>query len=549
MEVETSMLNFPAPFPSAEEMRSQLRKAVQELSCRGLMHAAKWAAELCVGLPKPENPSHTVYATSSETLAIDDNVALAKAYFDLREYQRAASVLAEASASSSLGLFLRCYSLYLAGEKRKEEEILEQADPLEKSQVVNRELKSLCASLAPLHEKNSLDGFGLYIYGVVLKEMESKDKARAVFVQSVNAYPWNWSAWLDLTFLCSDRSKIDELKLNRHWMQNLFVANAYIEMQLNKEACKFYEEMNSVFPTSTHVLAQTAIAHYNLREFDDSKEVFESIRKLDPYRLENMDTFSNILYVEESGADLSYLAHDAVRIDKYRPETCCIIGNYYSLKSEHEKAVVYFRRALKLNRNFLSAWTLMGHEYVEMKNTKAAIEAYRRAVDINPRDYRAWYGLGQTYEVLQLPYYALYYYRNATTLRPYDARMWCAMAGCYEVLHRVQEVIRCYERADQTNDREGIAVGKLARLYRDGQEDDKAAHYFTLNLNRRDAEEMEGPETVEALLFLGNYYKNKGDFALCEQYCSRLLDHHGPAKEEASAILREIRSVQSMPTF
>lgn len=59
--------------------------------------------------------------------------------------------------------------------------------------------------------------------------------------------------------------------------------------------------------------------------------------------------------------------------DKYRPETCCIIANYYSLRGQHEKAVEYFRRALKLNRNYLSAWTLMGHEYVEMQNPHAAI--------------------------------------------------------------------------------------------------------------------------------------------------------------------------------
>ena len=30
--------------------------------------------------------------------------------------------------------------------------------------------------------------------------------------------------------------------------------------------------------------------------------------------------------------------------------------------------VTYFRRALKLNQHFLSAWTLMGHEYVELKS-------------------------------------------------------------------------------------------------------------------------------------------------------------------------------------
>ena len=57
-----------------------------------------------------------------------------------------------------------------------------------------------------------------------------------------------------------------------------------------------------------------------------------------------------------------------------------LTGNYYSLKSEHEKAVTYFRKALKINRNYLAAWTLLGHEYLELKNTHAAVEAYRRAV-------------------------------------------------------------------------------------------------------------------------------------------------------------------------
>ena len=62
-----------------------------------------------------------------------------------------------------------------------------------------------------------------------------------------------------------------------------------------------------------------------------------------------MDTFSNILYVKEAKRALSALAHKCVSIDKYRPESCCVIGNYYSLKGAHEKAVVYFRRALKLD--------------------------------------------------------------------------------------------------------------------------------------------------------------------------------------------------------
>ncbi|TFY58515.1 hypothetical protein EVJ58_g6367 [Rhodofomes roseus] len=74
------------------------------------------------------------------------------------------------------------------------------------------------------------------------------------------------------------------------------------------------------------------------------------------------------------------MAHGFTVIDKDRPEICCLIGNYFSLRNEHEKAIKYFKRATQLDRTYLSAWTLMGHEYVEMKNSHAAIEAYRKAV-------------------------------------------------------------------------------------------------------------------------------------------------------------------------
>ena len=59
-------------------------------------------------------------------------------------------------------------------------------------------------------------------------------------------------------------------------------------------------------------------------------------------------------------------------------------GNYYSLSGQHEKAAIYFQRALKLNPQYTSAWTLMGHEYMEMKNTSAAIQCYRRAIGEYP---------------------------------------------------------------------------------------------------------------------------------------------------------------------
>jgi len=55
----------------------------------------------------------------------------------------------------------------------------------------------------------------------------------------------------------------------------------------------------------------------------------------------------------------------------------CGSGQPYT-QGTHDKAVQYFKRALRLNRGYLAAWTLLGHEYMEAKNTPAAIGAYLR---------------------------------------------------------------------------------------------------------------------------------------------------------------------------
>ena len=326
------------------------------------------------------------------------------------------------------------------------------------------------------------------------------------------------------------------------------------------------DESRGMFVDSPYLQSHLAVAHYNMRDFDAAQHIFSALMERDPRRLDRMDVYSNILYVKEDRVGLSQLAHRAVRVDKYRPETCCVVGNYYSLRGRHERAVVYFQRALKLDRTYLSAWTLMGHEFVEMKNTAAAVEAYRRAVDINPRDYRAWYGLGQTYEILNMPLYALFYYRRSASLRPYDARMWCAVGGCLLSLDRRGDAVRTYERAVSSGDAEGVATRRLAALYREDGDAEGAAGCYLRHLELRYRSQRMGssadggaprsavgiedainhvrvdaPE-AEALLYLAYYHRDAGEYGTAGLCCSRLLEYPGPEKEEGKALLREIRS-------
>lgn len=478
-----------------------------------------------------------------------DIYLLAKSYFDCREYRRAAHVLRDQTGKKAV--FLRCYSLYLAGEKRKEEEMIELEGPLGKSDAVNRELVSLEKELSTLHKNGTIDPFGLYVFGLVLKEKGSETIARSVLAESVNNYPWNWSAWSELQVLCTTSEALNSLNLNNHWMKDFFLASAYQELRMLNESLAKYEYLQGTFTCSNYIQAQIAKAQYNLREFEQVEIIFEELLRNDPYRIEDMDMYSNVLYAKECFSALSYLAHRVFVTDKYRPESCCIIGNYYSLKGQHEKSVVYFRRALKLNKNYLSAWTLMGHEYVEMKNTSAAIDAYRRAVDINCCDFRAWYGLGQAYEMMGMPFYALHYFKKSVFLQPNDSRLWIAMAQCYETeqLHMLEEAIKCYKRAASCNDREAIALHQLAKLHCELGRTEEAAFYYKKDLERMEAEEREGPNMVEALMFLAQHCKNQEKFDEAELYCARLLDYTGPEKETAKNLLRGIRHSRDVDHF
>ena len=306
-----------------------------------------------------------------------------------------------------------------------------------------------------------------YLYGVVLKKLGLVDDAKEALQEAIALEPCHWGAWLELSYMVSDRASLASLRLPDHWMKHFFLAHCYLELLLNDQAIGIYHGLMAAgLEDSTYIIAQEAIAHHNKRDLDKAVERFKLVEVQDPYRLDNLDTYSNVLYVKEQREELAHLAHRTVDIDKYRPETCCVVGNYYGLRSQHEKAVQYFQRALKLNPKYLSAWTLMGHEYMELKNKSAAIQSYRHAIEVNPRDYRAWYGLGQTYEILKMNYYCLYYYKKAQELRPNDSRMLMALGESYEKLDKLQLALKCYWKAHCLGDLEhSMALFNLARLY------------------------------------------------------------------------------------
>ncbi|XP_016964271.3 cell division cycle protein 23 homolog [Drosophila biarmipes] len=525
------------------DVKRELRRGIIECSKRGLLHSTKWLAEMHHGLSdvhidnEAPDEDRTFSECQLEGIAPAEysDYFLAKSYYDVREYDRAAHAVR--NCESSVPRFLHFYSTYMAREKRRLDSTTDQANLHEPNQM--RDLADLLATLRMEYGKSRLDGYGIYLYGVVLKALNLNQAAEQMLIQAIRLVPMLWSAYLELSPLIMEKKKLLSLQLGGHWMRHFFMAHTYLELYLNDDGLKIYEDLQaSGFSKSIYLIAQMALVYHNKRDVDKAIELYQALLESDPYRLDNVDTYSNLLFVKEMKTEMAQLAHKAVSINKYRPETCCVIGNYYSIRCDHQVAISYFQRALKLNPKYLAAWTLMGHEFMELKNTNAAIQSYRKAVEVNKRDYRAWYGLGQAYEIIKMHYYSLYYFKIAHQLRPYDSRMLVALGETYEKLDKCENAVKCYWKAIDVGDIEGIAMYKLANLHEKLGDHETAVHCYIMYCE--DERAATDKQTLyQGFITLANYYEKKGDYERAAYYAYKCLDSDD-RKTEAKALLKTI---------
>jgi len=58
--------------------------------------------------------------------------------------------------------------------------------------------------------------------------------------------------------------------------------------------------------------------------------IFDQLAHDFPNNIDYADVYANTLFVLDKKEKLSYLAHRAIEIDKYRWETCIVIGRSFS---------------------------------------------------------------------------------------------------------------------------------------------------------------------------------------------------------------------------
>ena len=230
-------------------------------------------------------------------------------------------------------------------------------------------------------DKSSGDGYLSYLLGLLFIRMKQHDEACFALSEAVRLAPLNWDAWRNLAELLTSKEMEHKLDLPDHWMKFFYRVHSFQRLEKNAECVSLVECLRTCgFDRTDFLNCEIASALLFMRQPDAALVYMMEVRERDPYRTESMDVLSNLLFVQELRVDLSHLARAMCSVNKFKPETQYVLGNLFSLRGEHEKALLHIQRALKLNPGHRSAWTVLGHEYMHMSNGSRAIQCYRKAV-------------------------------------------------------------------------------------------------------------------------------------------------------------------------
>lgn len=170
------------------------------------------------------------------------------------------------------------------------------------------------------------------------------------------------------------------------------------------------------------------VCYYEMHEYKSCVVALKEMVKLECYRLKGLEVLSTALWHLRRDKELCGLAQQVVEVDKYAPETWCVVGNCFSLQHEAEVAIKFFERALQIDPNFTYAYSLCGHEYMSNEDLEKAIICFRHAIRCDDRHYNAWYGLGAIYYRQEQLDLSEQHFRKALSINSLSSILKCYMS-------------------------------------------------------------------------------------------------------------------------
>ncbi|GAA5922557.1 hypothetical protein JCM3775_005771 [Rhodotorula graminis] len=214
-----------------------------------------------------------------------------------------------------------------------------------------------------------------------------------------------------------------------------------------KGAIEALAELPAEQRRTARALVMLAKMHYELLNYAQAEKAFQLARQVAPYLVDGMELYSATLWHLRSSTALSSLAQELMVVDPLHPSSWIASGNVFSQVEDHASALRCFKRAAQLDDACVYAYTLSGHECVMLEEWERALGFFREAVRRDPLHYNAWFGLGNVYLKTGKHTLADYHFRRALEINPANTTLICCVGTVLEKLCRPRDALEMYERA------------------------------------------------------------------------------------------------------
>ncbi|CCD25221.1 anaphase promoting complex subunit CDC27 NDAI_0E04040 [Naumovozyma dairenensis CBS 421] len=227
--------------------------------------------------------------------------------------------------------------------------------------------------------------------------------------------------------------------------------------------------INSLLPTHIRdempwCQSQLGMLHFEIVNYEMSLKYFEKLRKLQPTRLKDLETYSTLLWHLHDKIKLTVLSNELLKEFKNEPQTWCCLGNLFSLQKDHKEAIKAFEKVTKLDPTFTYGYTLQAHEYLSDDSFDLAKNYFRKAVSTDSQHYNAYYGIGMCSMKLGEFEHALLYFEKARSINPSNVILICCCGVAFEKLSYPEKALSYYELACQVQPSSSLAKFKRAHL-------------------------------------------------------------------------------------
>ncbi|KAG0439717.1 Anaphase-promoting complex subunit 8 [Dictyocoela muelleri] len=374
-------------------------------------------------------------------------------------------------------------------------------DAIEELQLVIENIEEL--KVIEIPDKLIFDDFLMQMFIFRYMKTECIDKAIKNFLQykeladKLNIkFDTNSKETLKTAEFLKIRENIGEYKLSENGEvskkestcqnnQTRDLSKSYIQLNKNlKEFATYYTKI------------RLAAIFYTLKDHLNAVTLFDSV----PIYMTNFrDLHSNIYYINNDLRNLSILSFES-RNCGYSPETMTIIGNFFSLRKDHPKAIQYYQKSIKLSSKFSMNYTLIGHEYLQLNNYPQALNNYSKSIEANCFDHRAYYGIASVYTTLNQHQQSVYFYRKCYEMKN-DPFIINSYAIALNKVGDFEKSIEILKRGVELEDTDSILL--MADLYKSKKMYVEAVEYYEMYVKKVKDEKIED--------FLKEYYLRMGD--------------------------------------